>query len=274
MSSFSSSSASSKPRYHGNITIEMIDDYFNPFLNLKKEKVSKVKFVPGPTTNGQGLPMDPRSRNIVQKTRATNDINNFDYVIQNKRQYEREIKEERDSIANRTFERPAEFAPLHDTSAASHAGTRSIVGSGMSQIESVTTMNMSMSRKQAMMKHAVGLTKMRHDEDADCIDENNNFGMGDMQKQIEEARRLYETDKEVQKQRKLDELCETYDFKPKIDVKLPITEKRDRLLNFLDCYPYSIIQGNTGNLLNLLSLLSFEPFLFAKMSHREILRKF
>ena len=249
MSSFSSSSALNKPRYHGNITIEMIDDYLNPFLNgvqKKEERRSKVKFVPPPTTSGLGLPSE-KATNIVRKSNHP-ELSNFDYVQQNKRQYERELKEERVSYSSKAYE----FMnfPEQPFDAQNSQGSQSVVGSAMSQIESVTTMNISAGRKKELMKHAAGLTKMYHNEDTDLIgDENNNFGMQEMQKMIEESKKMIEQDKDVDKQKKLDELCQNFDFKPKVDVNLPITDKRSKLINFLGCYNYSIIQGNTGSLL-------------------------
>ena len=84
---------SAKPRYHGNITIEMIDDFLNPF-SKKKETVSKVKFAPPPVTDGQGL-VDTKPNARYNKTRE----NNFDYVTNNRRHYEKELKETNEALS-------------------------------------------------------------------------------------------------------------------------------------------------------------------------------
>lgn len=90
------STSGSKSRYHGNITIEMIDDFLDP-ISKKKDYVSKVKFAPTSSTEGQGFVKEDENqrgsavRNIPFNLRDTGD--NFDYVVQNKRNYEKELQD-------------------------------------------------------------------------------------------------------------------------------------------------------------------------------------
>ncbi len=124
--------ASAKSRYHGNITIEMIDDFFTP-ISKRKEVVSTVKFAPASTTDGQGL-IEPDSRlgKLTNMTYGQKELlranseshRDFEYVQRNKRYYEKELKEESLRLAELHIE-------LNETAVTEQ---RSVVGSAMSQI--------------------------------------------------------------------------------------------------------------------------------------------
>lgn len=124
--------SNTKSRYHGNITIEMIDDFLDP-ISKKKDVVSKVKFAPSSTTDGHGFVKQDEThsgteiRNIPFNLRDTED--NFDYVAQNKRNYEKELKDtlEVHSNLNQEASFVLENSIINED--------RSIVGSALSQID-------------------------------------------------------------------------------------------------------------------------------------------
>ncbi len=124
----------SKSRYHGNITIEMIDDFFTP-ISKRKEVVSTVKFAPVSTTEGQGIiEPDPRIGKRINLSYGQKELlkaqgestRDFDYVQKNKRCYEKELKENSSRLAELQIE-----SFLNETAMTED---RSVVGSAMSQI--------------------------------------------------------------------------------------------------------------------------------------------
>ena len=103
-SSNSSLNSSEKPvpRYHGNITLAMIDDFLNP-ISKKKDVISKIKFAAPPTTNGDGI-VEQEAPN--EHSYQTNKVDtsympfsrretarDFDYINQQRKNYEKELKE-------------------------------------------------------------------------------------------------------------------------------------------------------------------------------------
>lgn len=238
------SSSAAKPRYHGNITIEMIDDFLNP-ISKKKEVVSKVKFAPSATTGGQGIidfDSDKKNSNhsYLPFHQRDNNKSNFEYVSHNKRQYEKELRETQDSYSNLHLE--ASF--LAETALMEKSDDQSIVGSAMSQIESVSTMNISNARKKELIKQVQKLNRINHSESGSMLgDENNNMKINHM---IEQAKQIIEVDDKVKREAMLEQLCKTYQTKPRFDVNLPIQEKKHKLNMFIATYPFCIIQGSTG----------------------------
>jgi HrpA-like RNA helicase len=125
----------------------------------------------------------------------------------------------------------------------------SVVGSNMSQLESVSVISGSVVKKPNYMKLANQLHKFRIDEEEDDTD----LGMmntpnlpRDMQRVLNAQGELPDEPDEVQKrQMQLEQMLSTYTPIQKYN-KLPITNDRDRILFIIDQNQFCVIQGSTG----------------------------
>lgn len=92
-------------RYFGDVTLEMIDDFLNPVLNKRKDKVHKreVSFVKhGLSTRGVGLiqqdsddeqsELGGRAQMRSLHSNRDDDKYNFGYVSTNKKAFEQELR--------------------------------------------------------------------------------------------------------------------------------------------------------------------------------------
>ena len=107
-------------------------------------------------------------------------------------------------------------------------------------------MHMSTTRKRELMRHVNKLSKLNTDDCSIVGDENNNIGSENVKRMMDAAKTVMDVDEEQRKQQLLDQLCKNYKLREKFDVELPITDKKQRILNHISTYPFYIIQGSTG----------------------------
>lgn len=108
-------------------------------------------------------------------------------------------------------------------------------------------MHISSTKKKTLMNHAQKISLMRYEEDGSIAgDENNNLGAEAVNQMLNEAKNLIENDEIVKRQQMLEQLCANYSLRSKYNVNLPITEKKSKLITFMNTYPFCIIQGSTG----------------------------
>ena len=144
-----SQSSRPRPRYAGNITMQMIDDYFNP-ISKNKDKtttLNQIKFTTESATNGLGLaPIDKNNQMFGGKSvtgsssnvivpfaeRMLKDHNdNFEYVNHMRKTFENELKFSSMQESDKSFY-PESIANTEE---------KSVVGSAMSQIGNSINLN-------------------------------------------------------------------------------------------------------------------------------------
>jgi len=219
-------------RYYAEVTIDMIDDFMNPFTALKDPSriaANKMQLVPPPSTNGLGL-RDEQGETDDLKAPAffcnRNNKDNREYAKQARRQFEKEL---------------IDSAAMESNAYESHIDDRSIVGSAMSQIESVTTLNVSTTQRIRTMNEAQLLAKIGYnDNDDESIDLNNN-----LEKQLQMTRELKDVSLEERRKQFINETSKDY-MQRKQQPNLPITIKRTKIIDFVDVYQFGIIRGGTG----------------------------
>jgi HrpA-like RNA helicase len=130
-------------------------------------------------------------------------------------------------------------------------GHASVVGSQMSQIESVTTLNMSMNRKQELLKKVGHLANINDSINAEDFagsmvnsEINNNrilFNVLDPDKKMNEPKSYNDNRNEIYQN-----LCSNFQFRQDYDQKLPISKMREEIVNKINTSPFIVIQGGTG----------------------------
>jgi len=240
----------------------MIDDYLNPFgkhRNDQKDKVN-LKILPPSSTMGNGLIQVEEndtyddSSNLKSNTRyssASNvsssqtdsdyvpfykrgeTANNFEYVKHYKTMYEKEL------IQASQLDQMS-FVSCKDEDI-------SVVGSGVSQLESVSTMNISIRERRNLMNRAEKLAQINDQwRDESVCGENIDMCMENVGSMYKHASQIRDVDFEKNKMERLEELCKSYTFREQYDPRLPVTAKRENIVGFIRMYNFCIIQGGTG----------------------------
>ena len=108
-------------------------------------------------------------------------------------------------------------------------------------IESVTTMNTSVSKKFESMKLAQKLTQTRSEANSSVAE-----GSHKLVGIIENAEQLIDVDDQEKRAKHLDELLKTYKHREIFDAHLPITAHKEKVLHAVQSRQFVIIQGGTG----------------------------
>jgi hypothetical protein len=250
-------SSTTRSKLFGDVTLEIIDDFLNP-INKKKtdSQIHKIKFIPTSESFGLGLRTYDSDDEIFNDadsdrySRPKTPVDDFKYAEQLRADYEKELVREM-SIADQSASTMTESVYQDD-------GTNSMVGSQMSQIESVSTMYMSKEKKKSLMKRVEKFADMNiYEEDGTeslaASDINNNL---DMSRKMNVLANVYNGDDEIDKnldfskeEKRLQlyiEFCKNYKFTDQYDPKLPITKMRSHILNCISSYKFCVIQGGTG----------------------------
>jgi hypothetical protein len=227
-------------RYYGDITLEMINDYLNPEREKKDKTVEILHKVPEPATNGMGLrdknkyedDEDVLLSNSFFNKRENKD--NVNYAKSIRKEFERELKQSY-AISNNNL------SINNNNNKLTTRDDRSLIGSAMSQLESVTTMNVSTNQRFKSMQQA----KFFNDrtDDGSIIDSNNNT----LAAELNDAANLQEINLGEKRNQDFLELCKNWKKRSTFDQpNLPITDQKEQILNKINFFPFLIIRGSTG----------------------------
>ena len=111
------------------------------------------------------------------------------------------------------------------------------------KIESVTTLNLPSKLKETMLKKAAMLSNlnMPQDEAVEFTDSNNNYNI-----MLEEAAKnpASSSTESEKRQEALEEMYRDYKFR-ELDPKLPIIERKEEIVRFIDAFDTCIIEGRS-----------------------------
>jgi HrpA-like RNA helicase len=272
-------------RYYGNITIEMIDDFLNPISKNKgKDQRYQIKFTPELATHGMGLieenannssnssasgNRNPAGRNIALSRNDNDDLTympfsqresarTYNYASYNEKKcYEQQLRSE---AANNRVKNEEKHHHTNASAIGIGEDTRSIVGSGMSQLESVSVLSMSTSRRANLMRKAEVLAQTGGDRMStidgagDSImagdilndDNNNEVEMNKIQQMMDSASIAPILNEQEKRERALQLLMSNYKIRDDYDKKLPINSQREYIIKMTEAHQFCIIEGGTG----------------------------
>lgn len=128
----------------------------------------------------------------------------------------------------------------------------SVVGSSMSQLESVTTMSTSTTKKQILMRKVNMMGNVNIEEEDELLFDSNNNSI--IQTDVKnffanQTQELDQSDSQIEEERRnthLEEMLKTYVPRNDYDPRLPITARRMEIIKTIEESFCCIIQGGTG----------------------------
>lgn len=124
----------------------------------------------------------------------------------------------------------------------------------MSQVESVSTMNMSVTKRMHIMKKAEFMTKMPNPDSVvdgnSVIDEQNQANMATINRLMADSKPIdtsHDDEMERIKQLHLEELIKNYKINESYDKELPITALQSKIIDHIENNKFCIIRGTTGS---------------------------
>jgi hypothetical protein len=255
--SSSGNQSTGRPKLFGDVTLEIIDDFLNPINRTKTDnQTHKIKFIPTSESFGLGIrSYDSDDDTFIDSesdrySRPKTPVDEYKYAEQLRDEYEQELVRE---MSNTIIDQSTNMTESQDD------GAYSVVGSQMSQIESVSTMYMPKDKKKGLMKRVEKFADMSLNEEDGTeslavSDLNNNI---DMSRKMNVLANVYNGDEDIdqkmneltdeqQRLRLYIEFCKEYKLIDDYNPKLPITKMRSHILDCISSYKFCIIQGGTG----------------------------
>jgi hypothetical protein len=254
-----------QPRLYGPITTNMIDDFLNP-LSFMKDPQNRynVDLKLTSMTGGRGIVRPPSEFNETMQG-SENVLNRYDAVVsggdsstvsyhymsdKEKKKVDFDYVKLREEFEN-------ELRGMHKENMSNvHGGgdSHSVVGSSLSQMESVSALSCTTAVRAGIQQAASHLVKMRIDEHEDesllYVDDNNNAvvdQVGDLMKEAN-AGRLVNPKSDLQRcEEHLEELRKNYQVRNEYEyADLPIRAFRQKILECIDSNKFVVIEGGTG----------------------------
>lgn len=241
---------------YSDVTLEMIDDFLNPLSSRKPHelKTSNLLNIKS-ATGGLGIKSKPSSDSLTSSTASQKkgefqlksdsylpfsvsreDSNNFEYA------------KIRKNLENKYYDQADSQSQVGSVF---RDEMSSVVGSGMSQIESVSAMSTSTAKKHVLLNQIKRIEHLNIEEDDEEIlsDLNNNLS-SKVNRILDQSQELEKTFTEAEeRQNRLEEILKIYKLRHDYDVKLPITERKNEIIDLIEnqsSSQFCIVQGGTG----------------------------
>jgi flagellar biosynthesis GTPase FlhF len=225
------------------ITEEMIEDYLSPVSKSMRGK-AVLEFLPPATTGGRGLLVQnikeeeedehyrkkelEKKNNEILRERINN--NDFRYVKEQRIKIEMELRQQykqTDSVINQDE-------------------NSSIIGSNVSQLESLTTINMPIREKQILMKQSELLANHREPigEAEDEVDIERDISLQNFD--INDPNLPQQLTMKQTREQQLKKTLSEYKERTRYSSNLPINNLHDEIMQNISLNNFVIIQGSTG----------------------------
>lgn len=242
---------------YSDVTLEMIDDFLNPLSSRKPQRLKTSNILNIKTaTGGLGI----KSKTSCDSLASTSSQNKREFKFKSDSYLPFSVsRENNDNFEYAKVRQHVESRYYEHTDTQSHVGSilrdemSSIVGSGMSQIESVSAMSTSTNKKHVLFNQIKRIEHLNIDEDEEeetMSDLNNNLN-SKVNRILDQSEEFEKTFTEAEeRQNRLEELLRVYKIRQDYDTKLPITEKRNEIIDLIENNQngtqFCIIQGGTG----------------------------
>ena len=241
---------------YSDVTLEMIDDFLNPLSSrkpqqLKTSNILNIKSATGGLGIKPNVPQDSLVADPSKKKKEFQFKSNsyMPFSVSRENDDDFEYAKIRHQFENRYYEHGDNQSQVGSIL---RDEMSSVVGSGMSQIESVSAMSTSTAKKHVLFNQIKRIEHLNIDEDEEetLSDLNNNLN-SKVNRILDHSQELEKTFTEAEeRQNRLEELLRVYKLRHDYDPKLPITEKKNEIIDLIENNQngtqFCIIQGGTG----------------------------
>ncbi|RMZ95877.1 ATP-dependent RNA helicase TDRD9 [Brachionus plicatilis] len=240
---------------YSEVSLEMIDDFLNPLSSRKPHELKTTNLLNiKSATGGLGI----KSKASCDSLASTTSHKKGEYQFKPDGYLPFSVSRENNNNFDYAKHRQNFPHKYEHGDSQSQVGSilrdemSSVVGSGMSQIESVSAMSTSTNKKHTLFNQIKRLDHLNIEEDEEEImsDLNNNLN-SKVNRIFDQSQELEKTFTEAEeRQNRLEEILKVYKLRHDFDPKLPITERKDEIIDLIENNrsgtQFCIVQGGTG----------------------------